>query len=70
MRISGAEFKNRLAYGYQAGVGVDLGRLSLDVRYEGNFTDISKIQFANATTASQFGKKSNLFQATLGLAIF
>lgn len=23
-----------------------------------------------ATTASQFGKKSNLFQATLGLAIF
>ncbi|WP_159473528.1 porin family protein [Dyadobacter sp. 3J3] len=67
---SGAEFKNRLAFGYQAGVGVDFGRLSLDVRYEGNFTDISKIQFANATTASQFGKKSNLFQATLGLAIF
>lgn len=67
---SGAEFKNRLAFGYQAGVGVDLGRLSLDVRYEGNFTDISKIHFANATTASQFGKKSNLFQATLGLAIF
>lgn len=67
---SGAEFKNRLAFGYQAGVGLDLGRLSLDVRYEGNFTDILKLQFANATTASQFGKKSNLFQATLGLAIF
>jgi hypothetical protein len=67
---SGAEFKNRLAFGYQAGVGLDFGRLSLDVRYEGNFTDILKIQFANATTASQFGKKSNLFQATLGLAIF
>lgn len=67
---SGAEFKNRLAYGYQAGVGFDLGRLSLDVRYEGNFTDILKIQFDNVTTASQFGKKSNLFQATLGLAIF
>ncbi|MCF0040396.1 PorT family protein [Dyadobacter sp. CY399] len=67
---SGAEFKNRLAFGYQAGVGLDLGRLSLDVRYEGNFTDVMKIQFDNATTASQFGKKSNLFQATLGLAIF
>jgi hypothetical protein len=67
---SGAEFKNRLAFGYQAGVGLDLGRLSLDVRYEGNFTDIMKLQFKNATTASQFGKKSNLFQATLGLAIF
>jgi len=67
---SGTELKNRLAYGYQAGVGFDLGRLSLDVRYEGNFTDILKIQFDNTTTASQFGKKSNLFQATIGLAIF
>ncbi|MCE7039935.1 porin family protein [Dyadobacter sp. CY312] len=67
---SDAEFKNRLAYGYQAGVGFDFGRLSLDVRYEGNFTDIVKVKFDNATTASQFGKKSNLFQATLGLAIF
>ncbi|MCF2493832.1 MULTISPECIES: porin family protein [Dyadobacter] len=65
-----AEFKNRLAYGYQAGVGFDFGRLSLDVRYEGNFTDIVKVEFDNATTASQFGKKSNLFQATLGFAIF
>ncbi|WP_051350094.1 porin family protein [Dyadobacter alkalitolerans] len=66
---SGAEFKNRLAFGYQAGVGLDLGRLSLDVRYEGNFTDIMKLQFSNATTAAQFGKKSNLFQATLGFTI-
>lgn len=67
---SNAEFKNRLAYGYQAGVGFDFGRLSLDVRYEGNFTDVVKVKFDNATTAAQFGKKSNLFQATLGLAIF
>ncbi|KAA6434023.1 PorT family protein [Dyadobacter flavalbus] len=65
-----AEFRNRVAYGYQAGVGVDFGRLSVDVRYEGNFTDVAKINFDNATTASQFGKKSNLFQATLGYAIF
>jgi hypothetical protein len=65
-----AEFKNRVAYGYQAGVGVDFGRISVDVRYEGNFTEIAKINFDNATTASQFGKKSNLFQATLGYAIF
>ena len=67
---SDAEFKNRLAYGYQAGVGIDLGRLSVDVRYEGNFTDIANINFNNSTTAAQFGKKSNLFQATLGFAIF
>lgn len=67
---SDVTFKNRLAYGYQAGVGFDFGRMSLDVRYEGNFTEIVKVNFNNATTASQFGKKGNLFQATLGYAIF
>ncbi|MCF2444691.1 PorT family protein [Dyadobacter sp. CY345] len=67
---SRAEFNNRLAFGYQAGVGFDFGRLSLDVRYEGNFNDIVKVNYDNATTAAQFGKKSNLFQATLGFSIF
>jgi len=67
---STGEFNNRLAFGYQAGVGLDFGRVSLDVRYEGNFNDIMKINFNNSTTAAQFGKKGNLFQATLGLAIF
>ncbi|MCE6989285.1 porin family protein [Dyadobacter sp. CY323] len=66
---SGAEFKNRIAYGYQAGVGFDFGRLALDVRYEGNFTELVDVNFNNATTASQFGKKGNLFQATLGFSI-
>ncbi len=67
---SDAEFKNRLAYGYQAGVGLDFGRLSVDVRYEGNFTEIAKVNFNNSNTSAQFGRKSNLFQATLGYAIF
>jgi hypothetical protein len=65
-----SEFNNRLAFGYQAGVGVDFGRLSVDVRYEGNFSELAKVNFDNSTTASQFGKKANLFQATLGFAIF
>jgi hypothetical protein len=65
-----SEFNNRLAFGYQAGIGVDFGRLSVDVRYEGNFSEVAKVNFDNSTTASQFGKKANLFQATLGFAIF
>jgi hypothetical protein len=64
------EFNNRLAFGYQAGVGLDFGRLSVDVRYEGNFSELARVNFDNSTTASQFGKKANLFQATLGFAIF
>ncbi|PWJ55610.1 outer membrane protein with beta-barrel domain [Dyadobacter jejuensis] len=67
---SDAEFKNNLAYGYQAGVGFDFGRLSLDVRYEGNFTEIAKVNFNNSDTEAKFGRKGNLFQATLGFAIF
>ena len=67
---STGEFNNRLTFGYQAGIGLDFGRVSLDVRYEGNFNDIMKINYNNSTTAAQFGKKANLFQATLGLAIF
>jgi hypothetical protein len=66
---SRAEFRNRIAYGYQAGVGFDFGRLMLDVRYEGNFTELVDVNFNNATTAAQFGKKRNLFQATLGFSI-
>lgn len=63
-------FKTRTTYGYQAGIGFDFGRASLDVRYEGNFTDIVKVNFDNPNTAAQFGQKANLFQATLGIAIF
>lgn len=61
-------YKNGISYGYQAGAGIDLGRLSLDVRYEGNLNDIVNINYNNQTTAQQFGRKSNLWQATLGIA--
>ncbi|WP_025763624.1 porin family protein [Dyadobacter tibetensis] len=67
---SDAQFKDKLAYGYQAGVGVDFGRVSIDVRYEGNFTEVAKVNFNNSNTEAKFGRKSNLFQATLGYAIF
>ena len=64
-----ATFDNNVAFGYQAGIGVDFGRLSLDVKYEGNVNDVVNINYNNASTATKFGKKSNLFQATLGFAI-
>lgn len=60
---------NNVAFGYQAGVGVDFGRLSLDVRYEGNVNDVVNIDYNNAGTANKLNKKGNLFQATLGFAI-
>ena len=60
---------NNVAFGYQAGVGVDFGRLSLDVRYEGNVNDVVSINYDNAATADKLNKKGNLFQATLGFSI-
>ncbi len=59
---------NNVAFGYQAGIGVDFGRLSLDVRYEGNVNDVVNIQYDNANTAAKLNKKGNLFQATLGFS--
>jgi hypothetical protein len=57
-------------FGYQMGVGLDLGRLNLDVRYEGNLTEAFFIQTNNPARQAQFDRKSNLWQATLGFAIF
>ena len=46
--------------GYQAGAGVDFGRLSLDLKYEGSLTKISK----------EFKGRPNSFQASIGFSIF
>ncbi len=64
-----AVYDNNVVFGYQMGVGVDLGRFSIDLRYEGNVNDVVNINYGNQTTAAQFGKKNNLFQATLGIAV-
>ncbi|WP_247235111.1 porin family protein [Telluribacter sp. SYSU D00476] len=59
---------NRAALGYQAGVGFDIGNLSLDLRYEGNLSNV--INTTDSNLNSQLMRKGNLWQATLGFAIF
>lgn len=59
---------NRAALGYQAGVGFDIGNLSLDLRYEGNLSNV--INTSDSNLNSQLMRKGNLWQATLGFAIF
>jgi len=46
--------------GYQVGAGVDIGKLTLDLRYEGALTNISK----------EFKSRPNSFQASIGFMIF
>jgi Outer membrane protein beta-barrel domain len=66
----GESFKNA-SYGYQAGVGVDIGSFCLDLRYEGSLSDISSGDFKdNLMNKVTFSQKSNLWQVTLGLKLF
>lgn len=46
--------------GYQAGAGVDLGALTVDLRYEGNLTDINP----------DFGQRQNLWALSVGFKFF
>ncbi|GAB3935078.1 outer membrane beta-barrel protein [Larkinella terrae] len=56
-------------FGYQAGVGLSLGGLQLDLRYEGNLSDLSQVGIKTANTDARFNTKSTLWQLTLGYAI-
>lgn len=56
----------KAVFGYQAGVGFDIGQINFDVRYEGNVNDVIDVKYKNAETASKFAAKGNSFQATIG----
>ena len=53
-------------YGYQVGGGLDIGSFGLDVRYEGNLSDIAQIEDSGA----KFGQKFKSWQITLAYKLF
>ncbi|TDG37352.1 PorT family protein [Pedobacter changchengzhani] len=54
-------YKNQ-AFAVQGGVGVDVGALSLDLRYEAGLSNISK--------SETYSQKANVFQLSVGFKIF
>ena len=54
------DYKNQ-ALGLQAGAGVDLGSLSVDLRYEAGLTNMSK--------SEKYDQKQNLFHLSLGFKL-
>lgn len=58
----------RALLGYQLGVGFDISRLRLDMRYEGNVNDIFNIEYKDNETRRQFAGKGNSFSVTAGFA--
>ncbi|MEA5258923.1 porin family protein [Arcicella aquatica] len=63
----GDSFKNA-SYGYQAGAGLDIGSLSVDLRYEGSLSDISNV--VDLSKSINYSQKGNLWQMTIGLKVF
>ena len=63
---SANEIYKDVILGYQAGVGFDIGKLNIDLRYEGNVNDVVNVKFSDTNTASKFAAKANSLQATLG----
>ncbi|MBC8154702.1 MAG: PorT family protein [Bacteroidetes bacterium] len=57
-------------YGYQVGLGLDLGSFGLDVRREGSISDVAAIDLGPAGSAQAFNQKLKSWQVTLALRLF
>lgn len=57
-------------FGYQAGVGLDLKKFKIDVRYEGALTDVAAIKLDKVSNDARFISKTSLWQVTLGFEVF
>jgi hypothetical protein len=67
-KISVPEIVTKTSFSYQAGGGIDLLGFTLDVRYEGNLSQLTKTLPIPAGIT--FSPKLNLYQVTLGYKIF
>lgn len=54
--------------GYQFGIGFDINKIRLDMRYEGNVNDVFNIDYEDQQTENQFAGKGNSFSITAGYA--
>jgi hypothetical protein len=58
---------NQLTWGYQAGLGLDFGRLGIDIRYEGNFSNFGD-HITVGSNAYKFDKTPSRFIATAAIS--
>ncbi|WP_229311169.1 outer membrane beta-barrel protein [Larkinella soli] len=55
-------------FGYQAGAGISLSGINLDVRYEGNLSDLNEVGIKTPNNDTRFTTKTSLWQITIGFA--
>lgn len=62
------QITKQAVYGYQAGIGITLGGLQLDLRQEGSLTKIIPVTYKDPANDIRFASKTNLWQLTAGFS--
>lgn len=57
---------NASAVGFQGGVGVNVGKIWLDIRYDGSVGDLGKTITTSTGKQINYSTRSNMFQLTIG----
>ncbi|MBP9185590.1 MAG: PorT family protein [Bacteroidia bacterium] len=60
---------NAFSVGMQLGVGVNLGKINLDARYDGSIGDLGKTITTSSGQNINYSTRANMFQLTLGYRI-
>jgi hypothetical protein len=60
---------NPATIGFQAGLGVSLGKISIDARYDASIGDLGKTITTTAGKHINYSTRANMFQFTLGYRI-
>ncbi|GAB3334452.1 hypothetical protein GCM10027299_42680 [Larkinella ripae] len=60
----------KATYGYQIGVGLDLGRLGIDVRREGGLSNVAAVDLGTDSDSERFSQRLKSWQVTLALKLF
>ena len=60
---------NAASVGFQVGVGVNLGKINLDARYDGSIGDLGKTIITASGKQVSYSTRANMFQLTIGYRI-
>ncbi|WP_421829987.1 porin family protein [Larkinella sp.] len=60
----------KATYGYQVGLGLDLGRFGIDVRREGSLSDVASVNLGGDANSAQFSQRLKSWQVTLAMRLF
>jgi hypothetical protein len=61
---------NKSVVGYQAGFGVDLSRLSVDLRYDGGLNSLGKEIVTSTGMKIDYSTRASMWQLTVGFKLF